>query len=141
VESFESPEVAQSGVLSFQSNRFSSEWRDRFRIPSRNAAIRVSNLIGSPASGEIKKLKDKDFEDIYGFQSNRFSSEWRVDTGISMELLFNLVSNLIGSPASGERTAPPVLDTQFRMAPKVSNLIGSPASGENLLICNLRKGS
>jgi len=39
--------------------------------------VTVSNLIGSPASGE-KQLQTSRHKNKQRFQSNRFSSEWRV---------------------------------------------------------------
>ena len=62
----------------------------------------VSNLLGSPASGELGTC--------------------------SAIPAASFVSNLLGSPASGEGYK---LQSFGAQEPEVSNLLGSPASGEN----------
>ena len=64
-------------------------------------AARVSNLLGSPASGELRTgtvagLTRKCFQFI------GFPSEWGGEADARLKLQLALVSNLLGSPASGE---------------------------------------
>jgi len=83
----------------------------------------VSNLLGSPASGESGVC---DTPSLCGcFQFIGFPSEWGVRHPDRTDGKGS-VSNLLGSPASGE---PQVI--RFHLThPEVSNLLGSPASGE-----------
>jgi len=62
----------------------------------------VSNLLGSPASGELKPLGAY-IEGVWSFQFIGFPSEWGAYTvGQTPDGNFVYVSNLLGSPASGE---------------------------------------
>ena len=110
----------------------------------------VSNLLGSPASGEPTAAATATTVDSDGFQFIGFPSEWGViikeqqqevrrpfpiywvpqrvgsHNASQFQECLELVSNLLGSPASGELTMQELkLLLQF-----VSNLLGSPASGE-----------
>ena len=110
----------------------------------------VSNLLGSPASGEPKMQTSQMTASWGRFQFIGFPSEWgvcggsgtvarrttfpiywvpqRVGSSWALPLTFGrfIVSNLLGSPASGEGKS---LHPRIKLRP-VSNLLGSPASGE-----------
>ena len=85
----------------------------------------VSNLLGSPASGEAALIT------VYVGVEAAFPIYWvpqRVGSRLRplREGFGRVVSNLLGSPASGEPEGfPPGL-----LSKAVSNLLGSPASGE-----------
>jgi len=85
----------------------------------------VSNLLGSPASGEDVE-PDRVGTNTIRFQFIGFPSEWGV-AYIGFESKEKAdVSNLLGSPASGEVWGYRSLWCKVC----VSNLLGSPASGE-----------
>ena len=91
-------------TVGFQFIGFPSEWGVFVGLIQFDNLL-VSNLLGSPASGEI-------LHQVWTSHLHR-------------------VSNLLGSPASGEQTLSPMSSGSL---PKVSNLLGSPASGEQNLV-------
>ena len=95
----------------------------------------VSNLLGSPASGEFVFPHEICLRVFNRFQFIGFPSEWGAAKRERNNVLFLLVSNLLGSPASGE----PQKGLPDGPDARVSNLLGSPASGELFLSTLLKK--
>ena len=120
------------------------------------AIVPVSNLLGSPASGEkwyevvlpmltmfpiywVPQRVGSRSKSLRVLKTSRlFPIYWvpqRVGSCLekSMTPICWGVSNLLGSPASGETDT---YLTRLESRPVVSNLLGSPASGETLYVDN-----
>jgi hypothetical protein len=110
---------------SFQFIGFPSEWGVEALLSEAKEGQSVSNLLGSPASGE-KALLSRGYDPQ--FVSNLLGSPASGElNAIFGNLQVDSVSNLLGSPASGE-VAQRVVKEHVPLG--VSNLLGSPASGE-----------
>ena len=86
----------------------------------------VSNLLSSPASGEIFQHVEQGDTPLVSFQFIEFPSEWGVVPELP-GLPLVVVSNLLSSPASGEGVE---AAAGLGVGAGVSNLLSSPASGE-----------
>ncbi len=124
VGSFHPPRTRASPRRGFQFIGFPSEWgvgvnRQPGRLP------RVSNLLGSPASGETPSIQvaiEVCFKfPIYWVPQRVGRPVWGVSSSTAMLFPIYWVPQRVGSPTLAEGGGQPS---------GVSNLLGSPASGE-----------